>query len=626
MRHYSIGEASMKRSAKKKNKFNKNNKKSGGVFSMLLEFLRGSKRYYFMTVAAVVINTLADMISPQIISFTIDYVIGDKPLQNEGLMNFFANALGGVEYIADRLWIPALCIVVAATVSTVSNYCYSVSHTKAAESTVKTMRDKIFGHIARLPLSWHSKNQTGDIIQRATSDVDVVKRFLSEQLVALFEIIVMIALSLYFMFSMNISLAIIAVITMPVIITYSALFHNIIGKRFETCDESESKLSAIVQENLTGVRVVRAFGRESYERDKFNAQNDLYCKMKLKLGAVFAGFWSSSDLISGLQVMLVVVFGALKCAKGEMTAGNYVAFISYNSMIVWPIRRLGRMISQLSKAGVSMKRIHDVLSAEVEHDAVGCVNAEMDKDIVFDHVSFGYDGCTEILTDVSFSIGAGQTLGILGGTGSGKSTLVALLDKLYDLPEGSGGITIGGVDIKEINTAWLRKNIGLVLQEPFLFSRTIRENIELASDELSLDEVKNAAKLACLDGAVEHFADGYDTFVGERGVTLSGGQKQRAAIARMLALKTPIMVFDDSLSAVDTETDAKIRASIEKNTAEATVILIAHRITTVMRADRIIVLDKGRIAEQGTHDELIAHGGIYAQIYAIQTNMGGESE
>lgn len=611
----------MKKSAKRQNIHNKN---KGGVFSMLLDFLRGSKRYYFMTVAAVVINTLADMISPQIISFTIDYVIGDKPPRNDGLMSFFADLLGGVEYIANRLWIPALCIVAAALVSTLSSYCYTVSHTKAAESTVKTMRDKLFGHIAHLSLSWHTKNQTGDIIQRATSDVDVVKRFLSEQLVAMFEIIVMIALSLYFMFSMNIQLALIAVATMPVIIAYSAMFHSVIGKRFEACDESESRLSAIVQENLTGVRVVRAFGRERYERDKFKTQNDLYSKMRLKLGVVFAGFWSSSDLISGLQVMLVVVFGALKCAKGEMTAGNYVAFISYNSMIVWPIRRLGRMISQLSKAGVSMKRIHAVLSSDVEHDTAGSINAEMNKDIVFDHVSFAYDGCPEILTDISFTLGAGQTLGILGGTGSGKSTLVALLDKLYDLPENSGRIMVGGVDINDINTAWLRKNIGLVLQEPFLFSRTIRENIELGSEELTFDDVKNAARLACFDGAVEHFADGYDTFVGERGVTLSGGQKQRAAIARMLAQKTPIMVFDDSLSAVDTETDAMIRASIEKNTADATVILIAHRITTVMRADKIIVLDKGRVAEEGTHDELIAQGGLYAQIYAIQTNMGGE--
>lgn len=600
--------------------------RSGGIFTMLLDFLRGSKRYYIMTVLSVIINSFADMINPQIIAFTIDHVIDSKTPDQNSVFTRIADRFGGMGYLGEHLWLIALAIVAVSLVSALSNFFYRMSHTRAAESTVRTMRNRIFHHIEHLPLSWHTQNRTGDIIQRATSDVDVVKRFLSEQLVAIFEIVIMLTFSLYFMFSMNRSLAFIAVLTMPVIIGYSAIFHRMIGKRFEVCDENEGKLSSIVQENLTGVRVVRAFGREAREREKFADQNNHYAKMRLRLGAVLAAFWSSSDLISGLQVMLVVVFGALKCTNGEMTAGDYIAFISYNSMIVWPIRRLGRMISELSKASVSMKRIHSVLSTAIEQDAPDASEVDMHGDIVFDHVSFSYDGTTDVLCDVSFCHRAGQTLGILGGTGSGKSTIATLLDKLYDLPDGCGKISIGGVDIKKIKTDHLRKNIGFVLQEPFLFSRTIRENIELASDNITFDDVKEASEIACLDKAVERFANGYDTFVGERGVTLSGGQKQRAAIARMLAQKTPIMIFDDSLSAVDTETDAKIRASLAEHTSGTSVILIAHRITTVMHADQIIVLDKGRIVESGSHDELVKKGGLYAEIYSVQTNMqnGGE--
>ena len=374
------------------------------------------------------------------------------------------------------------------------------------------------------------------------------------------------------------------------------------------------------------MRVVRAFGKESFEKDKFARQNNFYCRLWEKLGTVMSAFWCSSDFISGLQVMLIIVIGAVMCTKSEMTAGQYIAFISYNSMLIWPIRQLGRMISELSKAGVSVKRISYIISSETEKDKPGALEPDMNGDIVFDHVSFAYENCPNILNDVSFEIRAGTTFGILGATGSGKSTMMYLLDRLYDLPPENGKITVGGIDISDISAKWLRSRIGMVLQEPFMFSRTLEENIGITADKAKLPEIREAASIACLDDTVEQFANGYDTFVGERGVTLSGGQKQRAAIARMLVGKKPIMVFDDSLSAVDTETDAKIRAALAEKTAGATVILIAHRITTLMHADKIIVLDKGRVAEEGTHDELVAAGGLYAKIYSIQTGMLSDAD
>ena len=389
------------------------------------------------------------------------------------------------------------------------------------------------------------------------------------------------------------------------------------------CDENEGVLSTIAQENLTGVRVVRAFGREEYEKERFEKQNELYTNAWIKLCRYLSLFWGSGDLISGAQVMLIVILGAVFCVRGEMTAGEYIAFISYNAMLTWPVRTLGRMISEMSKAGVSIDRIRYIMNSPPERDKPGAGAPDMRGDIEFDNVTFSYGGAP-VLDRVSFTVPGGTTFGILGGTGSGKSTLMHLLDRLYELPPENGRITVGGADIADMKGGWLRSNIGMVLQEPFLFSRTIAENIGITRRDMGLADIRRAASIACLDEAITEFTDGYDTIVGERGVTLSGGQKQRAAIARMLARQTPIMVFDDSLSAVDAETDAKIRRELQKHLGASTVILISHRVTTLMQAGRILVLDKGRIAELGSHEELMKKGGIYHRIYDMQMSLSEE--
>lgn len=596
-----------------------------GKLKMTLGFMRGSVGFFVTSIISALLLALLDTLSPKIISVTVDSVLGSEPAELPEWALSIINSIGGFEYFRHHLYYVALLLVVLAVFTAVFQYCNRVFNAKGAETLVKNMRDSIFTHIDRLPFSWHMKNQTGDIIQRCTSDVDNVKRFLSDQLTSVFRIIIMLCLSLYFMFSMNVKLALVAVAFMPFIIGYSALFHGKIGKRFEVCDENEGILSAIAQENLTGVRVVRAFGRERYEREKFTKQNEYYTGLWVNLHRTFSIFWSTSDLISGIWVMCIVVVGAVMCVRGDgMTAGKYIAFISYNAMLMWPIRQLGRMISEMSKTGVSLGRIYQIMSAEEEHDKPDAVTPDMHGDIVFDHVSFAYDGCPEILSDINFSVKAGTTLGILGGTGSGKSTLMYLLDRLYDIPEGCGKITIGGVDIADMKADWVRENVGMVLQEPFLFSKSIAENVGITKENIDLPEIREAARIACLDETVTSFSKGYDTFVGERGVTLSGGQKQRAAIARLIVQRTPIMVFDDSLSAVDTETDSKIRHALSENLGGSTVILISHRITTLMQAEKIVVLDKGRVAEEGTHSELISKGGLYKQIYEIQTKGAEE--
>ena len=600
-------------------KTKKENPQNKEKLFLLWQFLKGAKRYFLAAVTAAGITALADMLQPQIIRAAVDCALSGKDGDFPAFVMDAVNSIGGFSYLGQHLWIMALAILVVAVFQIIGQYAFRVFNTKAAETLVKTMRDQLFSHIQQLPFSWHMKNRTGDIIQRCTSDIETAKNFMSEQLTSVFRIILLLILSITFMLSMHLSLTVIALIPMPLIIGYSLHFHRKIYDGFMDCDENEGKLSAMAQENLAGVRVVRAFGQERAEMDRFTKQNSYYTSLWEKMARVLSRFWSISDIFSGIQVMLVVIFGAYFCINSSLTEGAYIAFVSYNAMLVWPIRQLGRMISEMSKAGVSIDRVFYIMNSPIESDDPEAFDAPMDGDICFEHVNFAYENAPELLHDIHFTMKAGSTLGILGGTGSGKSTLMLLLDKLYLLDENSGRITIGGTDIRKIRTKHLRRNIGMVLQEPFLFSRSIAENIGITSPAIDMEAIRTAAAAAALDTSITSFAQGYETMVGERGVTLSGGQKQRAAIARTLMQDTPIMVFDDSLSAVDTQTDAKIRQAISGKFGKASVILISHRITTLSAADKIIVLDRGRIVEEGTHEELKCAGGIYQKIYETQS-------
>ena len=582
-------------------------------------FLKGSKHLFIGSILASAVSSLADMLDPQIVRAAIDNALGGLPSDFPDWVNRLVDSLGGFSYLGQNLWIMALAIVAVAVIRVLASYATTVIGTKASETLVKRMRDRLFSHIERLPFAWHMKNHTGDIIQRCTSDVDRVRSFIAEQLTSVFRLGLYLIMALYFMFTMNVKLAFIALIPIPILLGYVLTYHKKLDEGFGECDVEEGRVSAIVQENLTGVRVVRAFGQEKAERERFEEKNEHYTGLWVHMGEVLGKFFSAQDFLCGLQVLLVVVFGAVFCVRGEMTSGDYVAFISYNAMLARPVRRLGRMLSEMSKAGVSLNRVGEIINAQEEQDLPGAGEADMARDIHFEHINFAYENGPEILHDVTFDVKAGSTLGILGGTGSGKSTLMLLLDKMYDIPEGCGRITIGDTDIRNIRSEYLRQNISMVLQEPYLFSRSIAENIGIATPDITMDQIREASRDACLDEAVEGFSQGYDTFVGERGVTLSGGQKQRAAIARALTKDAPIMIFDDSMSAVDTETDAKIRAALQKRFGQATTIIISHRITTLSKADQIVVLEDGRITERGTPEELKQSGGIYQKIYEIQS-------
>ena len=587
--------------------------------SLIRYFLQGSIGVFVLSMLFASAVSFLDMVLPRIISFTVDSVIADQAPDLPAFIAVRLDAVGGVELLRSHPILIAAAVITVALTGALFRYLFRYLNEVAAERFVKRMRDSLYGKIQRLPYAWHGQNSTGDIIQRCTSDVETIKVFVSEQLTALVRVIVLIVLAIRFMAGINGTMTAAASLFIPIVIGYSLFFYAKIGDAFEKADTEEGRLSAIAQENLTGVRVVRAFGRERYERERFEKQNDYYTGFWIRLMRILSLNWVTGDVMTGLQYLMVNVMGAVFCVNGTITAGEFIAFVSYNSLLIWPVRSLGRVISEMSKAGISLDRLRYIMNAEEEKNPADALRPPMDREIRFEHVSFSYgDGSGEAVSDVSFTVPAGTTLGILGGTGSGKSTLMYLLERLYPLAEGQGRILIGDTDISQIDKEWLRAQIGMVLQEPYLFSRSIAENIAITSGNYKEKDIRRASRTADLLDTVDRFPAGFETFVGERGVTLSGGQKQRTAIAQMLIRQCPIMIFDDSLSAVDAETDARIRAALRKETGDATVILIAHRITTIMHADQILVMDKGRIREQGTHEELLAMNGTYRKIYDLQ--------
>ncbi len=588
--------------------------------SLIKQFSKGSIFPFIIAIIASLFYSLFNSLIPQIVRLVVDSVIGTKPFDLPQLPRNLIESLGGRDFLISNLYICGVAVLVVSICSNLLNATSRIQIAKASESFIQRLRDELFRHISKLPYDWHIKHQTGDIIQRCTSDADVVRRFIAIQLFEIFKISFLIIISIVIMWGMNSSLTLVTIAFIPVIILYSSIFFKQIAKKFKDADEKEGALSSVVQENLTGVRVVRAFGREAYELERFDTKNNAFAEAWIKMGVTNGFYWGFGDFFTSLQILTIVVYGTILTVNGTITSGEFIAFVSYNATLTWPLRTLGRVLVDMSKAFVSMDRISYILDAKEEQDHEHPLTPDMRQDITFQNINYSYNTDSQVLKDINFTIRSGTTFGILGGTGSGKSTLMHLLNRLYELPEENGSIKIGETDIKQIELDYLRRNIGIVLQEPFLFSRSIQENIAITDLEAPFDAVSGVASIACIDHSIRSFTHGYDTMVGERGVTLSGGQKQRIAIARMLMQQAPIMIFDDSLSAVDTETDVKIRKALKNKLTQNTVVLISHRITTLMKADQILVLDEGRIAQLGSHEELLKQPGIYQDIYQIQTN------
>jgi ATP-binding cassette subfamily B protein len=495
-----------------------------------------------------------------------------------------------------------------------------------AEGIARRLRDYLFDHIQRLTFAYHAQTKTGDLIERSTSDVDSIRRFYAEQAIGMGRIVFIFVINFVALINLNVKLAWASVIIVIPLIFVSVWFFKKVSAAYEKYQEQEAVLSTVLQENLSGVRVVKAFARQKYEMEKFEKENWKKFLRGKEFLTMHALFWPLSDILCGAQMLGGFIYAAWMAIDGEITPGGYIAYVGLVVWLIWPMRNLGRIIVQASTGLVSYSRVMEIVKQEREplnHAKIEPTDP-IRGDLDFDRVSFQYeDGNEAVLSDVTFHVHPGQSVALLGSTGSGKTSLVNLLPRFREYTGGS--ITLDGAELKDYSREFLRRSIGIVEQEPFLFSRTIRENITYGvGREVPWDEIEAASKAAAIHDLILTFPKGYDTLVGEKGVTLSGGQKQRVTIARTLLKNPRILIFDDSTSAVDTETEAAIREALERLMANRTTFIIAHRIQSVMNADLILVLDKGKVIQMGRHEDLVDQDGMYRQIYDIQTRIESE--
>lgn len=578
--------------------------------------LKGNWGYILMAVICISFGAFFEFLGPKLIGVTVDSVIGTKAFDLPAFAVEAIENIGGREFLTKHLYmLIAIFAVVALTTVMCEKGRLFASH-NLGENLGYNMRQSVFEHLQRASFSYHKNIQTGDIIQRCSSDIDMVRNFVVE-MTQIVRVIAKIAMAYWFMFDISVGLSLISFISVPAISLFSVLFYGHIQKRFTVADEAEGQLQAMAQENLSAPRVVRAFGKQKYELDRFQYHNEEFTKLWIKVGDLLAVFWAGGDVLTSFQIVLVLCASTFFAVNGDITTGEVVSFMTFNSMLAWPIRSLGRIVGNMSKATVALGRIAEITEAPVEDYETG-VDFKFEDNITFEDVCFSFED-TVIFDKLSFTIKKGQTVAILGASGSGKSTIMALLCRFYT--PSAGTITIDGVNINDINLVQLRNNISLVMQEPFLFSKTIGENIAVTDKKADMDKVIMAAQIADVHDDIMEFGEKYDTVVGEKGVTVSGGQKQRIAIARCIYTGADVLMFDDSLSAVDAMTDRRIRTNLNRHTQNLTCVIISQRVNTLMQSDNILVLDEGRIVQQGDHKYLSQVEGIYREIVKIQQDV-----
>ena len=588
----------------------------GRKSGFLTALLQNNKSLFIGDSLAALIAALADMASPLLLAEMVDHVFRGEPSRLPRTITAGYEALGGGS-VPRVVTVLAFATIAFSVISGTFSFLKARWQASMGEDTARDLRSRLYGRLQRLPYAYHVKAQTGDLIQRCTSDVDTVRRFLAVQLMSVISSLVTIVIAVSYLVSAHIVLTLYSLILVPGLFMFAWLFMKWVIARFEETDEAEGAMSAVLQEGITGVRVVRSFGRQMFEEEKFRKASTAYRDKYFSTGKLMAMYWAVTDMLSSAQCLITLVMCAVFAAKGEITVGTAIVFTTYVGRMLWPIRQLGRILADGGKASVALKRMKEILDTPPEDDAPG-LTPDLRGDIVFDHVTFGYDDSEPILRDFSVKLPGGRTIGILGPTGSGKSTLALLLQRLY--PYEHGEILISGVPLKNIQKDYLRRHVGLILQEPFLYSKSLLDNLRAARPDVGTEEALRAARDAQAEDFILGSENGLDTMVGERGVTLSGGQKQRMAIARTLLKDDHILIFDDSLSAVDARTDIAVRQALKKHRNGTTTLIISHRISTLMEADLILVIENGQVSQLGTHEELLRSGGLYRRIYDIQAN------
>ncbi|NCC48696.1 MAG: ABC transporter ATP-binding protein [Clostridia bacterium] len=580
-----------------------------------------------MTVALLLTIACAGLalLIPLVFSFVVDTIISDVEPSLPGWMMRVYDQAGGRPYFLRNLWIFGLIILLMTALDGLMTFLRGKWSSRFAESGARRIRQSLFNHLQALPFSYHARAETGDLIQRCTSDSETVRRFFNHQVLEIMRSLTLITVAVSIMFRVNVRLALIGLIVTPIVFVTSAIYFKKERQAFRKWDEAEGELSTILQEYLTGIRVVKAFARQAFEREKFMRQNTDLRDFGWKTFTIIANFWMFSDFMCFLQIVAVTIAGTVFTVRGQLTLGQLVIFISYTEMLIFPLRGLARIIADAGRMHVAWHRIQEVLEETPEPSDDDLMDTELQGSITFENVTFSYDQSEHpVLQNINLSIQSGETIGVLGPTGSGKSSLLYLLQRLYEPDEGT--IRLDGMDLRQLKRSSVRRQIGLILQEPFVFSRSIFDNIRLPRPQATRDDVLQASKTAALHDDVAAFEQGYETVVGERGVTLSGGQKQRLTIARTLIRECPIVIFDDSMSAVDTDTDLQIRRELASRQHNSTTILVSHRISTLSGADRIVVLEEGRITQEGRHADLIRQDGMYRRVYQIQSSLEDEAD
>jgi len=594
---------------------------------LLWELMRGQRLRYLGAIAAMTVSIALLYLVPVICKGMLDVAIAGKQVDESSFIMRSVAKLIGEPALGKNIWVASAAIVVISSLAGLFSFLKGRHSAIAAEDIARRLRDQLFDHLQHMRCSSLDKLNTGDLVQRCTSDVETVRAFLATQVLEISNAIVLLLTVFPIMLSLDTRMTLASLAVVPPIVIFAIVFFIKIKSAFLLSDEAEGRMSATLQENLTGIRVVRAFARQEFEREKFAERNASYRDTTYRLIALLAWYWSLSDLLCYLQRGLVLLSGAHWVSAGTLSVGTLYAFMAFVNMFLWPVRILGRILTETGKAVVALGRLQEVLSQPREETQAMPLAAaketllapEIRGDIEFKDVSFGFTPETPVVHGVSFSIQAGQTLALLGPSGSGKSVLIQLLLRLYE--HGGGTISVDGRDIRAFDRKELRRQIGVVMQEPFLFSKSLRENLKLGRMRAADDEMMEAARAACIHEGILGFEKGYDTLIGERGVTLSGGQRQRVAIARAILKDPSVLVLDDALSAVDTGTESLILDALKSRRGKHTTLVIAHRLSTLMHADKIVVLDKGRVIQTGTHHSLVKEDGLYQRLWHIQASL-----
>ncbi len=584
--------------------------------------MTGQRLRYVAAIGAMLVATLVLAERPLVFKVAIDSIIEGRRVEG-----FWAWLLGG------RLWVAAGAAVAITVVSGLFMYLKGRWAGIASEAVARDLRNGLYDHIQHLPCTYHDTADTGDLLQRCTSDIETFRAFLAVQGTEIGRASIAVLVVFPYMLWVNVPLALIAMAIVPVVLAFAIVFFVKVRNTFQKCDEAEAVMTTRLQENLTGIRVVRAFARQEFECDKFADDNALFRDRRFRLIRIMAVYWSCSNLLCTCQIGLVLLTGAYmirdgSAAAGGLTVGGLVAMMFYMRMFLWPIRHLGRVLGEAGKAVVAMGRLGEILAEprEARHGPDGEHPDRLEGRIEISDLSF-HHGQVRVLDGVSVSVEPGQTLAILGPSGSGKSTLVNLLLSFYDYDragESNGSIRLDGRELSGLDQKFVRSQIGVVMQEPFLYSRSVRDNIRLGHSGDAEDDIVSAAASSCVHESIEAFDKGYDTLVGERGVTLSGGQRQRLALARAVLRNPPILILDDALSAVDTETEQMILQALRNRHGRSTTLVIAHRLSTLMNADRIIVIERGRIVQKGTHQSLAGVDGMYKRLWQVQNQLADD--